>query len=85
MSRFAILVGCVLLSAVGWWAGALPGLLWSGLVVSALAYARQTARGHSPDGALASMPTWQLVLVPLLAAPLGMGLGIMAFILGPGF
>ena len=85
MSLLATYVGCVLLSAVGWWAGAVPGLLWSCLVVTGLAYARHRAHRRTPPGRLASMPTWQLVIVPILGALVGIAVGVTLFVLGPGF
>lgn len=83
--NFWLLLLCVLLSAVGWWFGVVPGALWSLLVAGGLAAARSLARRRKSPGPLASMPAWQIALVPLLAAALGVALGILAFLIGPGF
>ncbi len=84
-TRTLLIAGLVLLSAAGWWLGLMPGLMWSLAVAGSLVVARRIAEGFRPSGALASMPLWQVALVPMLGLPVGIGLGTLAFILGPGF
>lgn len=83
--RQLLLGVCVVVSAAGWWAGIIPGVLWSALVCGGLAIARRTAVRGGSSSALGSMPLWQVVLVPVLSVPVGIALGALAFILGPGF
>ena len=78
-TRRVTLAAGVLVSAAGWWLGVVPGVLCSVLVVSGLAVARRA------DGPLHPLPLWQVLLVPVLSLPIGIGLGVLAFILGPGF
>ena len=74
---------CVLFSAAGWWAGSIPGAIWSVLVASGLLLARRSARRRGAP--LASVPLWEVALVPVVSVPIGIGLGVLVFILGPGF
>lgn len=76
---------CVLVSSAGWWAGIVPGVIWSVLVSSGLVIARLTAARRGTSRPLASMPLWQVVLVPVLSVPVGIALGALVFSLGPGF
>lgn len=84
-SRQITVGGCVLVSAAGWWLGILPGVVWSVLVAGGLAVARRAAQQRAPAGPLAEVPLWQVLLVPILSVPIGIGLGVLVFILGPGF
>ena len=84
-SRRITFGGCVLVSAVGWWLGILPGVVWSVLVAGGLAVARRAAQQRAPVGPLAGVPLWQVLLVPILSVPIGIGFGVLVFILGPGF
>ena len=80
-----IWAGCVLVAAVGWWAGIVPGVIWSVLVVVGLFVARRAAQRGGSSSPLACMPLWQVVLVPVLSVAVGLGLGVLAFIVGPGY
>ena len=80
-----IWAGCVLVAAVGWWAGIVPGIIWSVLVAIGLLVARRAAQRGGSSSPLSSLPLWQVVLVPVLSVPVGLGLGVLAFIVGPGF
>ncbi len=63
--------------------GMLVGLAIYSLGVAGLFLARFAAQQPSSTSELAMMPTWQLMLVPILSLPIGVGLGLLAFLLGP--
>ncbi len=61
----------------------LVGLAISSLGVAGLFLTRYAAQQSSSTSELAMMPTWQLMLVPILSLPLGVGFGLLVFLLGP--
>ena len=78
-TRHVALGAGLLFSAAGWWLGIVPGALCSALVVGGLTLVRRA------DGPLRSLPLWQILLITVLSVPIGVGLGVLVFILSPGF
>lgn len=83
--KWPILIFFVLLCAVGWWFGIVTGAATALLAAGVLILARHVAGRFDPPGALAAMPVWQLLLVPVVSLPIGFGLGLIAYVVGPGF
>ena len=83
--RRSILAFSVFLCSIAWWFGMFVGAATSLLVAGGLVLARHVLQRSGPACALAFMPIWQLMLGPILGAPIGLSLGVVAFLLGPGF
>lgn len=83
--RWLILIFALLLCCFGWWMGIFAGIAVSLLVATGLILIRYLARRSGTKSDLALMPNWQIILVPILGLPIGVGIGITAFVFGPGF
>jgi len=83
--RWLIILSTLLLCSIAWWFGMPVGLATSFLVAGGLILVRHAVQRSGSTSALALMPIWQLVLAAVLSLPIGVGLGGIAFVLGPGF
>ena len=83
--RWTILAFSLFLCSIAWWFGMFVGVATSLLVAGGLVLARHVSQRSGPASALALMPIWLLMLGPVLGVPIGLSLGLMAFLLGPGF
>jgi len=83
--RWLIILSTLLLCSIAWWFGMQVGLATSFLVAGGLILVRYAAQRSGSTSALALMPIWPLVLAAVVSLPIGVGLGGIAFILGPGF
>lgn len=79
MTKYSVLAFCVLVVASGWVLGIVTGAICSLLVAGGLYVARAFG------GPFGTLPTWQILAVPALGLPVGIALGTLMFILGPGF
>lgn len=83
--RWTILAFSLFLCSIAWWCGIFVGVATALLVPGGLVLARHVAQRSGPASSLALIPIWQLVMAPILGVPIGLSLGFVAFLLGPGF
>lgn len=83
--RWLIAALSLLLCSISWWFGTPVGIVTTALAVAGLILARHLAMRSGRTSTIALMPTWQLILPPMLGVPFGLSFGLVAFLLGPGF
>jgi len=76
---------CILVCAAGWWFGLVAGVAWSVLFVLIVLIVRNVGRRSEFLRLLAETPIPLILLAPIVAMPIGIGIGLGAFLLGPGF
>jgi hypothetical protein len=80
-----LFVSIILLCSVSWWLGPLVGPITFLLLPGVLVLVRQLLKKKHPDSALVAIPVWQILLAPVLSLPISWVLGLVAFLVGPGF